>query len=149
RAIVAGAPDGLRTEPADRGLNLRLTRAGICYFGDHTTFQGGTPLTVHYTADPLTREAKLLVTELARLADFVIGHDAGLRALGLEADSDFAQSRHPDDLGEIAGMALFEHVTRVERYVRDQEWAREIASDVSALQLAVERTFSPAVLHGY
>lgn len=106
-------------------------------------------MTFHYTADQLTREAQLLVTELALLADFVIGDDAGLRALGLEADSDFAQSRHPDDLGEIAGMALFEHVTRVERYVRDQEWAREIASDVSALQLAVERTFSPAVLHGY
>ena len=106
-------------------------------------------MTPNYTADQLTREAQLLVTELALLADFVIGDDAGLRALGLEADSDFAQSRHPDDLGEITSMALFEHVTRVERYVRDQEWAREIASDVSALQLAVERTFSPAVLHGY
>ncbi len=106
-------------------------------------------MTPNYTADQLTREAQLLVTELALLADFVIGDDAGLRALGLEADSDFAQSRHPDDLGEITNMALFEHVTRVERYVRDQEWAREIASDVSALQLAVERTFSPAVLHGY
>ena len=106
-------------------------------------------MTFHYTADQLTREAQLLVTELALLADFVIGDDAGLRALGLEADSDFAQTRHPDDLGEITSMALFEHVTRVERYVRDQEWAREIASDVSALQLVVERTFSPAVLHGY
>lgn len=106
-------------------------------------------MTFHYTADQLTREAQLLVTELALLADFVIGDDAGLRALGLEADSDFAQSRHPDDLGEITGMTLFEHVTRVERYVRDQEWAREIPSDVSALQLAVERTFSPAVLRGY
>lgn len=106
-------------------------------------------MTWNYTADQLTREAQLLVTELALLADFVIGDDAGLRALGLEADSDFAQTRHPDDLGEITSMALFKHVTRLERYVRDQEWAREIGSDVSALQLAVERTFSPAVLHGY
>lgn len=106
-------------------------------------------MNVSYTNDQLTRETQLLVTELALLADFVIGDDAGIRALGLTTESDFAQSRHPDDLGEIAGMALFKHVARVERYVRDQEWASEIPMDVSALQLAAERTFSPAVLHGY
>lgn len=106
-------------------------------------------MSLTYTNDQLTREAQLLVTEIALLADFVIGEDAGIRALGLDAESDFAQSRHPDDLGAIADMALFQYVSRVERYVRDQEWSREIPTDVSALQLAVERTFSPSVLHGY
>ncbi|WP_245815692.1 hypothetical protein [Luteimonas chenhongjianii] len=106
-------------------------------------------MTLTYTADQLTREAQLLATEIALLADFVIGEEAGVRALGLAADSEFAQSRHPDDLAEITGMALFGHVRRVESYVRDQEWAPEIPVDVSALQLAVDRTFSPAVLHGY
>lgn len=106
-------------------------------------------MSLTYTTDQLIRETQLLVTELALLADFVIGEEAGIRALGLDADSDFAKSRHPDDLREITNMALFEHVARVERYVRHQEWTPEIPMDVSALRLAVERTFSPAVLEGY
>ena len=102
-----------------------------------------------YTADQLTREAQLLVTELALLADFVIGEGAGLRALGLKPTAAFAQSRHPDDLHKIHELDVFEHIERIERYVRDQQWSQEVPSDVSALRVAVERTFSPAVVNAY
>ena len=102
-----------------------------------------------YTDDQLTREAQLLATELALLADLVVGVDAGPRTLGLDDDSPFAQSRHPDDLSEIHGMAVSQHITRVERYVREHHWDDAIANDVLILSSAVERIFSPAVLAGY
>lgn len=105
------------------------------------------PLT--YTNDQLIRETQLLVTELALLADFIVGEDAGLRALRLDADSDFAQSRHPDDLGEVREMEVCQHIARVERYVRDQEWHDSVAIDTKSLGIIVERTFSPAVIAEY
>lgn len=104
---------------------------------------------MNHTNEQLTREAQLLVAELSLLADFVIGEGAGNRALGIDADSDFAQSHHPDMLVEITGMAIWDHVTRIEDYVRDQQWHAALPSDVPALQLIVERTFSPAVVAGY
>ena len=102
-----------------------------------------------YTTDQLTREAQLLVTEIALLNDFVIGEGAGIRALGLDSTADFAQTRHPDDLDGISSIALFEHIWRIENYVRNQQWAPEIPTDVLTLRVAVERTFSAAVLEAY
>lgn len=105
------------------------------------------PLT--YTADQFTRETQLLVSELALLADLIVGEDAGIRAIGVGGDNDFAQSRHPDDLNEVREMEIWTHVSRIERYVRDQEWHESIAAHIKALGIIVERTFSPAVLEEY
>ena len=102
-----------------------------------------------YTADQLFRETQLLATELALLADLIVGEGAGIRALNLKPGADFAQSRHPDDLGELRGMAAWQHIGRVERYVQSQEWQASVPFDTRALGLIVERTFSPAVIAEY
>ena len=102
-----------------------------------------------YTADQLFRETQLLATELALLVDYTVGEGAGVRALGLNPAGDFAQSRHPDDLGEVRGMAVWEHIRRVENYVQHQEWHEAVPADTHSLGLIVERTFSPAVIAEY
>lgn len=102
-----------------------------------------------YTSDQLFRETQLLATELALLADYIVGEGAGLRALGLDQDSDFGQSLHPDMLHEVGGMSVWEHISRVERYVQNQEWHDAVPADTRALGLIVERTFSPAVIAEY
>lgn len=106
-------------------------------------------MSLTYTQDQMIRETQLLATELALLADFIVGEDAGLRALGLDQDSDFAQSLHPDTLNEVTGMAVWKHISRVEAYVQKQEWHDAVPADTHALGLIVERTFSPAVIAGY
>lgn len=106
-------------------------------------------MTLMYTEDQLIREAQLLVAEVALLADFVVGEGAGIRALGLSADAPFAQSRHPDDLADVQEMALFPAIRRVERYVRDHTWSEDISLDITTLRVAIERTFSPAVIEAY
>ena len=102
-----------------------------------------------YTADQLFRETQLLATELALLVDYTVSEGAGVRALDLDPASDFAQSRHPDDLGEVRGMAVWQHIRRVEDYVRHQEWDETVPTDTHSLGLIVERTFSPAVIAEY
>lgn len=106
-------------------------------------------MTISYTADQLTRETQLLVSELALLANLVIDDAAGIRALKLEPDSHFDQIGHPDDLSEVHDMAIWEHISRIERYVRDQQWDNRLSTDIQSLALAVERIFSPIVLEGY
>ncbi len=106
-------------------------------------------MTLTYTSDQLFRETQLLATELALLADYIVGEGAGLRALGLDQDSDFGQSLHPDMLHEIGGMAVWQRINRVERYVQDQEWHESLPADIHSLGLIVERTFSPAVIAEY
>ena len=106
-------------------------------------------MTLTYTSDQLFRETQLLATELALLADYIVGEGAGLRALGLDQDSDFGQSLHPDMLHEVGGMAVWQHISRVERYAQEQEWHDAIPADTKALGLIVERTFSPAVIAEY
>lgn len=101
-----------------------------------------------YTADQLDREVKLLVTEVALLVDIVMGEGAGLRALGLDENSDFAQTRHPDDLSDYS-LAIWDHVHRVERYVRDQCWSDSLRADVLWLSHAAERAFSEVVVRGF
>lgn len=102
-----------------------------------------------YTADQLFRETQLLATELALLTDYAVGAGAGVRALDLDPASDFAQSRHPDDLGEVRGMAVWQYISRIERYVQHQEWHEALPADIHSLGLIVERTFSPAVIAEY
>lgn len=106
-------------------------------------------MTLIYTADQLFRETQLLATELALLVDYAIGEGAGVRALALDAAGDFAQSRHPDDLDEVRGMAVWQHIRRVEDYVQHQEWHEAVPADTHSLGLIVERTFSPAVIAEY
>lgn len=106
-------------------------------------------MTLTYTADQLFRETQLLATELALLADYIVGEGAGLRALGVDQDSDFGQSLHPDMLHEVGGMAVWQHISRVERYVQAQEWHESVPTDTHSLGLIVERTFSPAVIAEY
>ncbi len=106
-------------------------------------------MTLIYTADQLFRETQLLAAELALLTDYAVGAGAGVRALDLDPAGDFAQSRHPDDLGEVRGMAVWQHISRVERYVQHQEWHEAVPADIQSLGLIVERTFSPAVIAEY
>ena len=102
-----------------------------------------------YTADQLARETRLLISEVTLLADAVIGEGAGLRALGLEPDSHFDQTRHPDDLVDLERYDIWAEIGRVERYVRHQEWHRSLPTDIASLAMVVERTFSPIVVSGY
>lgn len=106
-------------------------------------------MALSYTTDQLVRETQLLATEVSLLAEFVIDEEAGFRALEVEPDSHFAQTRHPDDLSEIRNMAIWKHITRIERYVRDQQWDDALRTDLYVLAVAVERTFSSTVLEGY
>jgi hypothetical protein len=106
-------------------------------------------MTLIYTADQLIRETQLLATELALLVDYTVGEGAGIRALDLDPTGDFAKSRHPDDLGEVRGMAVWQYISRVERYVQHQEWHEAVPADTHSLGLIVERTFSPAVIAEY
>lgn len=106
-------------------------------------------MTLSYTSDQLFRETQLLATELALLADYIVGEGAGLRALGVAQDSDFGQSLHPDMLHEVGGMAVWQHISRLERYVQAQEWHESVPTDTHSLGLIVERTFSPAVIAEY
>jgi len=101
-----------------------------------------------HTSDQLDREVKLLVTEVASLADVVMGEGAGLRALGLDESSDFAQTRHPDDLADYS-QAIWDRVHRVERYVREQCWSDSLDTDVRLLEHAATRAFSEVVIRGY
>jgi len=78
-----------------------------------------------------------------------VGEGAGLRALGLDQDSDFGQSLHPDMLQEVSGMAVWQHIRRVEDYVQHQEWHEAVPADTHSLGLIVERTFTPAVIAEY
>lgn len=102
-----------------------------------------------YTADQLIRETQLLVTSLSLLVEFVVEDGAGPRALGLDADGHFAQTRHPDDLSEIQDMEVWQHISRIESYVRDQQWHDAIPTDVRYLGLIVERIFSQEVIREY
>ena len=106
-------------------------------------------MTLTYTADQLFRESQLLATELVLLADYIVGEGAGLRALGLGHDCDFAQTLHPDDLPQVAGMAVWQHISRVESYVQDQEWHNTVPADIQTLGVIVERAFSPAIIAEY
>lgn len=106
-------------------------------------------MTLSYTTDQLIRETQLLATEVSLLADYIVGDDAGCRALGVKPDSHFAQTRHPDDLSEVHSMDIWQHISRIERYVRDQQWDDALPTDIQALALVVERTFSPTVLETY
>lgn len=101
-----------------------------------------------YTSDQLDREVKLLVTEVALLADVVMGAGAGLRALGLDEASDFAHTRHPDDLADYS-LAIWDHVHRVERYVREQCWSDSLHLDIPLLEHAAKRAFSEVMVRGY
>lgn len=106
-------------------------------------------MTLIYTADQLFRETQLLATELALLVDYAVGEGAGVRALALDPAGDFAHSRHPDDLDEVRGMAVWQHIRRVEDYVQHQEWHEAVPADTHSLGLIVERTFSTAVIAEY
>ena len=97
----------------------------------------------------LNREIRLAITELALLADTVIGEGAGTYMLGLEETSDFTKSRHPDDLPDPSAFELGKSVDRLRRYVHDQVWQDEIRDDIYWVGIVVERIFSPAVLAGY
>ena len=106
-------------------------------------------MTNTYTTDQLIRETQLLLTEVALLATYVVDDEAGFRALDVKPDSDFTQTRHPDDLSGIRDMDIWQHIARIERYVREQQWDDALPTHIHALALAVERTFSPTVLEGY
>jgi hypothetical protein len=106
-------------------------------------------VTLSYTADQLTREVQLLLTEINLLVDAAIGEDAGLRALDIAPDTDFASSKHPDDLTDLHRYEVWQHVEQIERYVKQQTWADHIGSDIIWLSTLVERVFSPAVLNAY
>jgi hypothetical protein len=106
-------------------------------------------MAIAYTADQLTREVQLLISEIALLVEAAIGEDAGLRALGISSNADFAQTKHPDDLTEFRRYDAWQHVERVERYVKQQVWVDHIGHDITWLSIVVERVFSPAVLRGY
>lgn len=106
-------------------------------------------MTIEYTADQLAREVQLLLCEIALLVEAAIGEEAGLRALGISSDADFAQSRHPDDLTDLRRYDAWQHVERVERYVKQQVWVDQIGADIIWLSIIVERVFSPAVVRDY
>lgn len=114
-----------------------------------TRQHNGFDMTLSYTSDQLIREARLLLNEVALLTDLAIGERAGIRALGLEEQSDYAQTRHPDELGEIYGYEVWDHIVGVERYVQQQAWNEALPNQLHALAMIVERTFSPCVLTEY
>lgn len=97
----------------------------------------------------LSREIRLAIVELTLLADAAIGETAGLRMLGMEDTSDFAQSRHPDDLPNPDGFSIGQAVERLRKYVHEQVWDDRIAQDIRWVGVVVERVFSPAVLAEY
>src|SRR3546814_20347121 len=69
--------------------------------------------------------------------------------LGLDAASDFAQSRHPDDLPDPHAFEIGKAVDRLRKYVHEQVWDDRIDGAIRLVGLVVERIFSPAVLAGY
>jgi hypothetical protein len=102
-----------------------------------------------YTADQLTREVQLLISEVALLADLVIDEGAGVRALGVAAESDFAQTRHPDDIADLSKYDVWQHIVRIEQYVQQQQWSDQLRDDILWTRKIVERVFSPTVLREY
>lgn len=97
----------------------------------------------------LDREVRLALSETVLLADAVVGENAGLQMLGLDTESAFASSRHPDDLPPTDRYLIGQRVERLWRYVKEQVWHDELADDIFWLRMVVERVFSPTVLEGY
>ena len=102
-----------------------------------------------YTQDQLVREVQLLISELSLLVDVVVREGAGERALGIDENSDFSQTRHPDDLVDLQRYDIWQYVVHVERYAEHQEWTDRLPSELVFLALAVERIFSASVLATY
>lgn len=103
------------------------------------------------TSDPIQvdREIRLALTEVSLLADQIVGDEAGLRLLGLDESSDFAQSRHPDMLPPARSFRIGQQVDRLQAYVLQQHGFETIADDIKWLRITLERVFSPAVLAEY
>ena len=99
-----------------------------------------------YTQDQLTREAKLLVNELAAIIDAVIDEHAGIRALGVAPESDYAQGRHPDYLYDMTRFAVWQDIKIVEVYVCEARAEVDVGFSLFQLTRVVERAFSPAVI---
>lgn len=99
-----------------------------------------------YTEDQLTREAQLLLNELAAIIDAAMDEGAGIRALGVTSESDYAQGRHPDYLYDMSQFAVWRDIKTVEVYVREARAEADLSSSLFQLTRIVERVFSPAVI---
>ncbi|MGN6741573.1 hypothetical protein [Dyella sp.] len=106
-------------------------------------------MALSYTSTQLDREVQLLIHEQSVLMDQIIGPGAGLRALGLDPDSDYAQGGHPDYLDRLDRFEIGRLVSTVERYVQRQAWSDAVPGSVSGLRYATERVFSPATVASY
>lgn len=106
-------------------------------------------MSLSYTQDQLVREVQLLICELSLLVNVVVQEGAGQRALGIDGDSDFAQSGHPDDLVDLQRYDIWQYVEHVQRYVEHQEWIDSLPNELTLLSLAVERVFSASVVANY
>ena len=102
-----------------------------------------------YTSGQLDREVQLLIHEQVVLLDQIFEEGAGIRALKIAPDSDYAQGFHPDYLADLSHFEIGKIVSTVERYVMDQAWSDSIPHRVTQLRYAVERVFSPVTIQGY
>jgi len=103
-----------------------------------------------YTEDQLTREVQLLLTELYHITEAVFGESAGLRAMGLDEQSEFAKSLHPDALEDLADYPIWRDILWVHAYVREARVSADNQRpDLSRLARTIDHAFSPALIRGY
>lgn len=102
-----------------------------------------------YTSTQLTREVQLLIHEQVMLVDQIIEAGAGVRALNIDPESDYAQGGHPDYLTDLSNFEVWKFVNEVESYVRTQGWSDDVSSSVSALRYAAEGVFTTSTLKDY